>query len=139
MLKHLQQQQKHIISLEDPIEQLIDNIQQSTTHEQYSFETGFKAILRHNPDVIAIGEIRDKTTADLVLNAAYSGHLVLASLHTNSIKATLLRLYSLGCDPFLISYCLRYIISQELTTNKNHTIKLNGSIQQLIPLLNYRF
>ena len=69
-------------------------------------------MLRHNPDVIAIGEIRDNQTAETVINAAYSGHLVIASLHTNDIEATLLRLSNLGVSPFLISYCLRGIIAQ---------------------------
>lgn len=121
---------KHVISIEDPIEQVIDSIHQTNINELQSFtlETAFKAALRHNPDVIAIGEIRDKETAEVVLNAAYSGHLVIASLHTNNIESTLLRLANLGCNPFMISYCLRGIISQELTASKNSELILTSKI-----------
>ena len=72
--------------------------------------------------MIAVGEIRDWHTADLAIKAAYSGHLVIASLHTNSIDTTLLRLKSLGCSEFLIGYCLRGIITQSLNT-------INGMVQ----------
>ncbi|MEK9727840.1 MAG: ATPase, T2SS/T4P/T4SS family, partial [Candidatus Margulisiibacteriota bacterium] len=119
ILKQLSDQ--HVITLEDPIEQIIPNIHQTALNENqgYTFDIGLKAILRHNPDVIVIGEIRDQKTAEIALNAAYTGHLVIASLHTNSIEATLLRLENLGCSSFLISYCLRGIISQSLEQNKN--------------------
>ncbi|MEC8678643.1 MAG: ATPase, T2SS/T4P/T4SS family, partial [Candidatus Margulisiibacteriota bacterium] len=126
-------QHRHVITLEDPIEQVIPNIHQTciNPNQGYTFEVGLKAILRHNPDVIAIGEIRDKQTAEIVLNAAYSGHLVIASLHTNTIETTLLRLKNLGCSPFLISYCLRGIISQKLIQSKTKT-QLSSSILQCI-------
>jgi type II secretory ATPase GspE/PulE/Tfp pilus assembly ATPase PilB-like protein len=124
-------QLKHVITLEDPIEQIVPNIHQTciNPNQGYTFEIGLKAILRHNPDVIAVGEVRDKQTAEIVLNAAYSGHLVIASLHTNTIETTLLRLKNLGCSPFLISYCLRGIISQKLIQSKGKT-QLSSSILQ---------
>ncbi|MEC8678759.1 MAG: ATPase, T2SS/T4P/T4SS family, partial [Candidatus Margulisiibacteriota bacterium] len=126
-------QHRHVITLEDPIEQVIPNIHQTciNPNQGYTFEVGLKAILRHNPDVIAVGEIRDKQTAEIVINAAYSGHLVIASLHTNTIETTLLRLKNLGCSPFLISYCLRGIISQKLIQSKTKT-QLSSSILQCI-------
>jgi type IV pilus assembly protein PilB len=119
ILRLLSQEHRHVITLEDPIEQWIPNIHQTevNTAQDYTFATGLKAILRHTPQVIAIGEIRDAITAEIVLQAAYSGHLVIASLHTNSIATTLLRLSNLGCSPFLISYCLRGIITQSLTVS----------------------
>ena len=121
---------KHIITIEDPIEQIIESAHQTnvSTNQNYTLKTAFKAVLRHNPEVIAIGEIRDNETADIVLNAAYSGHLIIASLHTNNIESTLLRLANLGCNPFMISYCLRGIISQELTISTKNHIKLSSSI-----------
>lgn len=128
MLQALQKKKKHITTLEDPIEQVIPNIWQTTIDVCISFEHGFKSLLRHAPDVIGIGEIRDKQTAALVLNAAFSGHLVIASMHTNGIKATLLRLHSLGCDSFLISYCLRGIISQTLIPKNHHELQLNSEL-----------
>ena len=113
---------RHVITIEDPIEQPLTDIHQTNINNKkgYTLDVGLKAILRHNPDIIAIGEIRDAKTADIVLQAAYSGHLVIASLHTNSIEATLLRLQSLGCSPFLISYCLRGIIAQDLISSANN-------------------
>ena len=93
----------------------------------YTFEIALKAILRHNPDIIAVGEIRDKKTAEIALNAAYTGHLVIASLHTNNIESTLLRLENLGCNSFLISYCLRGIISQSLK-HENNRVNLLSKI-----------
>lgn len=112
---------RHIITLEDPIEKIIPHTHQTTINQlqNYTMDTALKAILRHNPEVIAIGEIRDRKTAEAVINAAYSGHLIIASLHTNSIETTLLRLSNLGISPFLISYCLRGIISQSLELKNN--------------------
>ena len=112
---------RHIITLEDPIEKIIPHANQTAINQMqgYALDTALKAILRHNPDVIAIGEIRDEQTANAVINAAYSGHLILASLHTNSIETTLLRLLNLGISPFLMSYCLRGIIAQSLTQFNN--------------------
>ena len=112
---------RHIITLEDPIEKVIPHASQTTINQLqgYTMDSALKAILRHNPDVIVIGEIRDEKTAKAVINAAYSGHLILASLHTNSIETTLLRLSNLGISPFLMSYCLRGIIAQSLTRINN--------------------
>ena len=120
---------RHILTLEDPIEQTISSVHQTQVDDRkgYAIDVGIKAILRHNPDVIAVGEIRDKHTADIAINAAYSGHLVIASLHTNSIDTTLLRLKSLGCSEFLIGYCLRGIITQSLD-NRNDQLQLNSAI-----------
>jgi Tfp pilus assembly pilus retraction ATPase PilT len=121
---------RHVITLEDPIEQSIPHAHQTEINPQtgYTLTVGLKAILRHNPDVIAIGEIRDSVTAEVVMNAAYSGHLVIASVHTNAIDTTLLRLENLGCSPFLISYCLRGIINQSLTTTPNGTLALVSQV-----------
>ena len=92
------------LPLKTPLCESIPNIHQTSVNNKkgYTLDVGLKAILRHNPDVIAIGEIRDANTADIVLQAAYSGHLVIASLHTNSVETTLLRLQSLGCSPFFL-------------------------------------
>jgi type IV pilus assembly protein PilB len=106
----------NIISLEDPIEYIIDGIRQSEINPKinYNFPEGLKAILRQDPDVIMIGEIRDDKTAKTSLAAAYTGHLVLSSLHTGDIKSTLARLSSFNLDPFLITQSLKGIISQKL-------------------------
>ncbi len=110
-------QQRHcvIVTLEDPVEMVLDGIRQSSINMGigYNYVAGLKAILRQDPDVIMIGEIRDASTAEIALEAAYTGHLVLATLHTADVKSSLLRLHSFGLDPFLINHCLRGVVSQK--------------------------
>ena len=113
-----QQQRGVIVTLEDPVEMIIDGIRQSSINSAlgYDYASGLKAILRQDPDVIMIGEIRDAQTAKIALEAAYTGHLVLATLHTADVKSTLLRLSSFGVDPFLLNHCLRGVVAQKLET-----------------------
>ena len=80
----------------------------------YDFKAGLKALLRHDPDIIFIGEIRDKETAKIALEAAYTGHLVMSSLHTSDAKNTLIRLLQFGCDPFMLCHALKGVVSQQL-------------------------
>tara|TARA_B100001175_G_scaffold114244_1_gene96949 strand:+ start:26515 stop:27855 length:1341 start_codon:yes stop_codon:yes gene_type:complete len=123
MLRYLQTLQKqNIITLEDPIEKELFGIRQSNIKptKGFSFASGLKAILRQDPDIIMIGEIRDSKTAQIALEAAYTGHLVLSSLHTHNIKSTLLRLKQFKCDEFLTNYALRGIIAQKLINPTNN-------------------
>ncbi len=123
MLRYLQTLQKqNIITLEDPIEKELFGIRQSNIKPEkgFSFASGLKAILRQDPDIIMIGEIRDSETAQIALEAAYTGHLVLSSLHTHNIKSTLLRLKQFKCDEFLTNYALRGIIAQKLINPTNN-------------------
>lgn len=119
LLKELQKgKNKNIISLEDPVEHVVEGISQSQINPgiDYNFAKGLRAILRQDPDVIMIGEIRDQETAKIALEAAYTGHLVLASLHTSDIASCLLRLASFQLDPFLVAYSLKGIIAQKLVS-----------------------
>ena len=111
-----QHAQTQIITIEDPVERLLPKIRQTQINEDigYGFKDAFKACLRQDPDVILIGEIRDADTAKLVIEAAYSGHLILATLHTNNCQNTLKRLNSFNLDPFLLGHCLKGIVSQQL-------------------------
>jgi type II secretory ATPase GspE/PulE/Tfp pilus assembly ATPase PilB-like protein len=111
-----QKKDKTIITLEDPIERNIPGVRQSQINSKsnYTFSSGLKALLRQDPDIIMVGEIRDKETAQMALDAAYTGHLVLSTLHTNSIEMTLHRLASFDIDPFLIGHALRCIVTQNL-------------------------
>ena len=112
-LKH--QKNINIISLEDPIETQISGIRQCPVDQNHlTFEKGLKAALRQDPDVIVIGEIRDAQTAKVVFEAAYTGHLILSSLHTGNVKSTLSRLSQFGIDSFLINQSLLGILSQQL-------------------------
>lgn len=115
-LHYLKQYKKNILTIEDPVEIQLDGINQVAINPkaQLTFATALRAFLRQDPDIIMIGEIRDKETADIALQAAHTGHLVLATLHTNSCTETIHRLIQLQIDyPLLIS-CLSLIISQRL-------------------------
>lgn len=117
MLKYLQQQERGtIISLENPVESQLPGIRQSQVNFfiGYDFPRGLRAILRQDPDVIMIGEIRDRETAKTAVDAAFTGHLVLATLHTTNCAQTLARLESFDLDPFLICQTLRGVVSQKL-------------------------
>lgn len=117
LLSELQQRKElSIVTIEDPIEIPLPGIRQSQINPKigYDFPNALKAILRQDPDVIMIGEIRDQETAKTALDAAYTGHLVFATLHTDTIEGTLHRLSSFGCDSFLISECVKGILTQRL-------------------------
>ena len=103
-----------IITIEDPIEYRIPGISQTQVTPQYTFANGLKSILRQDPDVIMIGEMRDKETVKTAMQAALTGHLVLTTLHTNEASGTIARLQELGADPMLIPDAVRIIIAQRL-------------------------
>lgn len=107
---------RKIITIEDPIEYDMDGITQVQARSDigYSFARGLRAILRQDPDVIMIGEIRDGETAQIAVQAALTGHLVFSTLHTNSSLAAVERLKDLGVEPFLISAALRGLVAQRL-------------------------
>ncbi len=108
----------NVVSIEDPVESVLHGVRQIPVGREQgeSFATILRAVLRQDPDVIMIGEIRDAQTAQVALEAAYTGHLVLATLHTEQVSSTLLRLLSYGLDPFWMTYCLKGIVSQRLQT-----------------------
>jgi type IV pilus assembly protein PilB len=112
----LQQRKANIVTLEDPIEAILEGVRQSQVNHQigYDFIEGLRSILRQDPDVLMIGEIRDQETAKIALQAAYTGHLVLSTLHTSDCQSTLFRLQGFQLDPFLVAQTLRGIISQKL-------------------------
>ena len=115
-LQYLNENCRNINSIEDPIELPLDGINQTQISEKagITFTTILRALLRQDPDVIMVGEIRDQHTAEIAIKAAQTGHLVLSTLHTNSTKATLMRLHNLGIAEDLIDNCVNLIISQRL-------------------------
>ncbi len=119
IIKKLNIQSKKIITIEDPVEYKVDYIQQVSVNESIglSFDTILRNILRQDPDIILISEIRDKTSLDIALQASLTGHLVLASIHANNSVETLFRLSDLKADKYLLSSTLKYIISQRLVLN----------------------
>jgi type IV pilus assembly protein PilB len=106
----------NIVTIEDPIEYSIAGVNQSQVKPEigYTFSNGLRQILRQDPNIIMIGEIRDEQTADLVVNAALTGHIVLSTLHTSSSTGVVPRLMDMGVRPFLIPSTLKLVISQRL-------------------------
>ena len=106
----------HIITLEDPVEYKIDNIRQIQLNEKagMTFASGLRAILRQDPDVIMVGEIRDKETASIAVRAAQTGHRLLSTVHTNNAAGAISRLIDMGIEPFLVSSVLLVSFAQRL-------------------------
>jgi type IV pilus assembly protein PilB len=107
---------KNVLSLEDPVEYNIDGVSQSQVRPEigYTFAAGLRAALRQDPDIIMVGEIRDKETAQLAIQAALTGHLVLSTIHTNNAIGVVPRLIDMGVDPYLIAPTLKLAIAQRL-------------------------
>ncbi len=117
MLNILNDETRNIVSLEDPVEYFIAGVNQSQVRPEigYDFASGLRQILRQDPDIIMVGEIRDRETAALAVHAALTGHLVLTTLHTNNAIGVIPRLIDLGVDPFLIPPTLILAAAQRLT------------------------
>ena len=116
ILNKLNNSETKIITLEDPVEYKLQGINQSQVDfsKGYDFATGLKSILRQDPDIVMVGEIRDPETADIAINAALTGHLVISTIHTNSAAGSIPRLLSMGAKPFLLTPALDAIIGQRL-------------------------
>ncbi len=105
-----------ILTIEDPIEYYIDGIQQVQVkpHIGLSFASALRSFLRHDPDVILVGEIRDLETAEVAINASLTGHLVFSTLHTNDAATATTRLLDMGVEPFLVSSAISGVLAQRL-------------------------
>ncbi|MBL7045228.1 MAG: type II/IV secretion system protein, partial [Parcubacteria group bacterium] len=116
MLNEMDRNTKNVLSLEDPVEYNIEGISQSQVRPEigYTFANGLRTTLRQDPDIIMVGEIRDKETAQLAVQAALTGHLVLSTIHTNNALGVIPRLIEMGVDPFLIAPTLVVAIAQRL-------------------------
>jgi type IV pilus assembly protein PilB len=116
MLKSVNDETRNIVSLEDPVEYLIEGVNQSQVRPEigYGFAQGLRQVLRQDPDVIMVGEVRDNETASLTLHAALTGHIVLATLHTNNAAGVIPRLLDMGMDRYLIPSTLVLAVSQRL-------------------------
>lgn len=116
IMNELDKEKSNIISLEDPVEYHMTDINQSQMRPEigYTFASGLRSIFRQDPDIIIVGEIRDKETAQLAIQAALTGHLVLSTLHTNNAIGTIPRLVDMGVDPYLIAPTLIVSIAQRL-------------------------
>ena len=116
MISQLNTEEVNVVTLEDPVEYNIDGVNQVQINEKtgMDFANGLRAILRQDPDIIAVGEIRDGETAQISMRAAITGHVVLSTIHTNDAVGTIERLEDIGVEPYLIATALRAVISQRL-------------------------
>jgi len=116
-LKTLNSLEKNIITLEDPVEYQIPITKQSPIHEKagYTFAKGLRSILRHDPDIILLGEMRDEETAEMAFRASMTGHLVFTTLHANTASAAVARLLDMNIEPFVVSSSLLAVAAQRLT------------------------
>lgn len=115
-LSHINSPDKNILTIEDPIEYQINGIGQMQVNAKIGldFARGLRAMVRQDPDIILIGEIRDRETAEIAVQAALTGHLVFSTLHTNDAPSAITRLIDMGIDPFLLSSGIRAIVAQRL-------------------------
>ncbi len=130
MMNELDNEKNNVVSLEDPVEYHMPNVNQSQVMPEigYTFASGLRSIVRQDPDIIMVGEIRDKETAQLAIQAALTGHLVLSTLHTNNAVGTIPRLVDMGVDPYLIAPTLIISIAQRLA------LMTCESSRKLVPL-----
>ena len=121
-LRGINSNEKHIITVEDPVEFWLDSVRQIQVNARagLTFSSGLRAILRHDPDVIMVGEIRDAETAQTAVHASLTGHLVFSTLHTNDAPGAVTRLVDMGIEPFLVSASLAGVLAQRLVRTVCH-------------------
>lgn len=113
-LRELDRNKFNILTVEDPIEQVLDDVSQVQVTSKTGFASALRSFLRHDPDIILVGEIRDHDTAETAMKAAMTGHLVLSTLHTNDATSAIDRMVNIGCEPFLTASTVRMVIAQRL-------------------------
>ena len=130
VLGTLMNDEVNILTLEDPVEYRIESINQSQVHVEigYSFAQGLRAVVRQDPDIVMLGEIRDGETASMAVQAALTGHIVLSTLHTNDAAGAFPRLTDMGIEPFLLTSSVHTIIGQRLTRKICQACKYEVSI-----------
>ncbi|MEI7632457.1 MAG: ATPase, T2SS/T4P/T4SS family [bacterium] len=146
LLQEIKSEEINIVTLEDPVEYKMDGINQIQVNADVglTFATGLRSILRQDPNVVMVGEIRDKETATLAVQAALTGHLVFSTLHTNSAAGILPRLLDMGIEPFLIASTVHTVIGQRLVrrlvpggekyqSNAAETETINSALSGLLP------
>lgn len=125
-LNLLNKPEVNILTVEDPVEIQMDGLSQSQMHSDigYTFETGLRSALRQDPDIMMVGEIRDKETMNVAIEASLTGHLVLSTIHTNSAVETLTRIVNMGIPPYLIASTVDTIIAQRLVRIIDESVRV---------------
>jgi len=138
LLEEVDRESYNVLSLEDPVEYQIEGVSQSQVRPEigYDFSSGLRTTLRQDPDIIMVGEIRDKETAQLAVQAALTGHLVFSTLHTNNAAGVIPRLIDMGVDPYLIAPTLILAVAQRLVgtlcPNGGEAVPVDGSIKAIV-------
>ncbi len=138
MLNEVDKESTNVLSLEDPVEYNMEGVSQSQVRPEigYTFASGLRTTLRQDPDVIMVGEIRDRETAQLAVQAALTGHLVFSTLHTNNAAGVIPRLIDMGVDPYLIAPTLIMAIAQRLVgllcPGAGKLVPVEGSLKKII-------
>jgi len=136
VLNEIDRESYNVLSLEDPVEYQIEGVSQSQVRPEigYDFSTGLRTTLRQDPDIIMVGEIRDKETAQLAIQAALTGHMVFSTLHTNTAAGAIPRLIDMGVDPYLIAPTLILAVAQRLVSTivGGEELPIEGSIKAMI-------
>ena len=104
----------NVLTVEDPVEYIIKGARQLKIGSKMNFEEAIRGILRHDPDIVLVGEMRDKATAEIAIKLANTGHLTFSTLHTNDAPSAVSRLYKMGVEPFLIAYAINIVVAQRL-------------------------
>jgi len=104
----------NVLTVEDPVEYVIEGARQLKIGYKMNFEQAIRSILRHDPDIVLVGEMRDKETAEIAIKLANTGHLTFSTLHTNDAPSAVARLYKMGIEPFLIAYAINLIVAERL-------------------------
>ena len=113
-LSHVVSPEVNVLTVEDPVEYIIPGVRQVKLSHKYGMEDALRSILRHDPDIVMVGEIRDRSTAELAIKLSNTGHLTFSTLHTNDAASAINRLYKMGIEPFLIAYTLNLVVAQRL-------------------------
>ncbi len=138
MLAELNTEDVNICTVEDPVEFNLSGVNQFQTHEKagFTFATALRSLLRQDPDIIMLGEIRDGETARIATQAALTGHVVLSTLHTNDAPSAVTRLYNIGVEPYLVAASLRGVLAQRLVrkicTNCKRPVELAPNLRRAV-------
>ena len=129
----------NVLTVEDPVEYIIKGVRQIKLSHKLDLEGALRAILRHDPDVVMVGEMRDKQTAELAIKLANTGHLTFSTLHTNDAPAAVSRLYKMGIEPFLIAYAINLVVAQRLIREVCSKCKVEDNDPDLVLLKSLGF
>jgi len=129
----------NVLTVEDPVEYVIHGARQLKIGYKMNFEQAIRSILRHDPDIVLVGEMRDRETAEVAIKLANTGHLTFSTLHTNDAPSAVARLYKMGIEPFLIAYAINIIVAQRLIRRlcencKKKTTKFDEELMDILHL-----